>query len=190
MWACEPGLSQQICLASEEEIHRWQHWWKSVLPDHLCLLPTWSKTSTFHAEAAHSHRWLPSHHQRYPRGQFPTTLLFGFVSFLTIHLERCQISYWWLVCGKSFMQWMNEWQEDMHGDLRISTASFKMLMLVDNFLLFHQNRSHLEFPSMPFSNLVQERCKEACTKMSVSNQRCFCGFGYKQSFDMESILNN
>ena len=37
----------------------------------------------------------------------------------------------------------------------------KMLMLVDNFLLFPRNRSHLEFPSTPFTNLVQERREEA-----------------------------
>ena len=36
-----------------------------------------------------------------------------------------------------------------------------MLMLVDNFLLFARNRSHLKFPSTPFSNLVQERREEA-----------------------------
>ena len=36
-----------------------------------------------------------------------------------------------------------------------------MLMLVDNFLLFPRNRSHLEFRSTAFSNLVQERREEA-----------------------------
>ena len=36
-----------------------------------------------------------------------------------------------------------------------------MLMLVDNFLLFPRNRSHLEFSSTPFLNLAQERREEA-----------------------------
>ena len=110
MWACEPGLSQQICLASEEEIRRWQHWWKSVLPDHLCLFATWSKTDfhfsrrscTFPSQVAEHHqRWLEMDciHGAISSQPFCLALL---VSFLTTHLERCQTSYWWLMCGKSF----------------------------------------------------------------------------------------
>ena len=110
MWACEPGLSQQICLASEEEIRRWKHWWKSVLPDYLSLLTTWSKTDfhfsrrscTFPSQVAEHHqRWLEMDciHGVISSQPFCLALL---VSFLTTHLERCQTSYWWLMCGKSF----------------------------------------------------------------------------------------
>ena len=110
MWACEPGLSQQICLASEEEIRRWKHWWKSVLPDHLSLLTTWYKTDfhfsrrgcTFPSQVAEHHqRWLEMDciYGAISSQPFCLALL---VSFLTTHLERCQTSYWWLMCGKSF----------------------------------------------------------------------------------------
>ena len=42
-WAGEPGLSQQVFFASDDEICLWPHWWNKVLPIHLCSLTIFSQ---------------------------------------------------------------------------------------------------------------------------------------------------
>ena len=61
-----------------------------------------------------------------------------------------------------------------------------ILLLVDNFLLFHRNRSHLQFPSTLFSNLVQER---RIKKPARRHQSVISGAFAGSSTSGQSILN-
>ena len=100
-WAGEPGLSQQICLASAEGMCLWSHLWKWVLPDHLCLFTMWLSTDFYFSlrswtlppqVAGHHHKWfeIDCIHGNKSSHPFCCALL---VNFFTTHFDRCQTSY-------------------------------------------------------------------------------------------------
>ena len=140
----------------------WQHWWKWVFPDHLCLLVMWSKTdfhfsrkrSTLPSQvAADHHRWLEMDCIQGDSSSQPLCFAL-FVSFLTTHFERCQTSYWCLICGWSLAIQL----------LMVTCRSVAILLMVTSLLV--SSSMHLEKPS--FSIALDDVHSETWTTLNAT----------------------